>query len=78
MITLENNASSKTYKYSIIYKDSFVKMCIGNFTNKRQAQKMASFLKWHEDRFGEFFNYEEAAVRLLNAANQSNINFVGI
>ena len=77
MITLEKNTASNKYKHIIVYKDQFVKMTIGNFTNKKHAQKMTSFLNWYQNRFGEFLDYEEASVRLLNAANQSNINFIG-
>ena len=78
MITLETNIGSNKYKHIIVYKDQFVKMTIGNFTNKKHAQKMVSFLNWHQKRFGEFSDYKDVSVRLLNAANQLNINFIGL
>lgn len=78
MLTLEKNTSSNKYKHMIVYKDSFVKITIGNFTNKRHAQKMMAFLNWYEKRFGEFFNYEEVSARLANATSQAGINYIGL
>lgn len=67
-------------KHEIIYSDAVTTTCIGVFSNKRHAKKMATFLTRYEDHFGEFFNYEEAATRLINAVNRSprKINFVAM
>lgn len=80
MITLENNVSSKQWRHIIVYKDTFVNMTIGNFTNKRHAKRAFNFLKWYEKNHNKFADFEEAATRLNWVINTLpfEVNYVGL
>lgn len=72
-IKIELNNRAKKHKYALM-ADWY---CIGNFSNKRNAEKMKRFLIWYQDNFGEFNDETEAAARLCNIASQANIHYLG-
>jgi hypothetical protein len=79
-LIIENNTASTKYAYSLVWLGNGTidnpRFCIGNFSNKAKAKKMLNFLDWHQGRFGDYADYQEAGTRLANAASQANIKYI--
>jgi hypothetical protein len=79
-LIIENNTASTKYAHSLVWLGNGTidnpRYCIGNFSNKAKATKMLNFLNWHQERFGNFADFQEAGTRLANAASQANIKYI--
>jgi len=79
-VSIETNINSTKYKHAVIWAGNGTiddpKWCLGSFTNKKAATKMANFLNWYQQRFGDFSDIQECSARLCNVAGQASIKYI--
>jgi hypothetical protein len=67
---IENNITAKVFRHALMMNNK----CIACFTNKKHAIKIMRFLQWHEVRFGEFVDIEQAGNQLHRSIKNANLN----
>ena len=67
---IENNITAKTFRHALMMNNK----CIACFTNKAHATRIMKFLIWHEKRFGEFVDMEQAASQLHRSIKNADLN----